>query len=198
MDKSAIEDAAYAEKHLADALNFPVKSLFWDYAATVIPNDGICLEFGVFKGQSINHLAAKRPNQKFFGFDSFEGLREDWKGYCLPRGFFNLGGILPKVEPNVTLIKGWFDSTVPQFLGGSTERVVFVHIDSDTYEAAQIVLSQLKGCIKPGTIIMFDEYMGHPNWRRGEFKAWQKFCSMNELKYRYIAFCTMQAIVDVI
>ena len=38
------------------------------------------LEFGVFRGKSINLFAKilKKSKSKIYGFDSFEGLNEDW------------------------------------------------------------------------------------------------------------------------
>ena len=46
------------------------------------------LEFGVFKGTSANFFS--RYVNKFYVFDSFEGLREDWIGTIDPKGSFNL------------------------------------------------------------------------------------------------------------
>ena len=40
--------------------------------------DGHILEFGVFKGKSLTMLSEHFLDQKVFGFDSFEGLPEDW------------------------------------------------------------------------------------------------------------------------
>ena len=40
----------------------------------------LVLEFGVYKGGMINYQARKFPGLKFVGFDSFEGLQEQWSG----------------------------------------------------------------------------------------------------------------------
>ena len=40
--------------------------------------DGLFLEFGVYKGQSINILSKLKPNKIFHGFDTFTGLPEEW------------------------------------------------------------------------------------------------------------------------
>ena len=73
--------------------------------------NGLLIEFGVWKGRSINYFA-KRVSETIYGFDSFEGLKEDWSGWGFAKGAFDLGGKLPKVENNVILIKGWFDKTL--------------------------------------------------------------------------------------
>jgi hypothetical protein len=39
---------------------------------------GLVLEFGIFSGRTINHLA-QPESSKIWGFDSFEGLPEDWR-----------------------------------------------------------------------------------------------------------------------
>ena len=44
-----------------------------------ISDDGLILEFGVYSGDTINHIAKQLPNRKVHGFDSFEGLPENWK-----------------------------------------------------------------------------------------------------------------------
>ena len=42
-----------------------------------VPGD--IFEFGVYKGGTINYLAHKMPNSIIYGFDSFQGLPEDWR-----------------------------------------------------------------------------------------------------------------------
>ena len=101
---------------------------------------------------------------------------------------------LPAVLPNVTLIKGWFDETVPKFLDAHpNEPFSFIHVDSDTFETATLLLSLLKGRIVKGTIIVFDEYLGFPNWQKGEFLAWRNFVEAQQLDYAYLAFSNTPA-----
>ena len=61
-------------------------------------------------------MSKKLKNRKFYGFDSFEGLQEDWYGTWMPKIFFAQKVKLPKVPKNVKLIKGWFINTVPDFM----------------------------------------------------------------------------------
>ena len=41
-------------------------------------NNGLYCEFGVHSGSTINHIA-EQVNGPVYGFDSFEGLPEDWR-----------------------------------------------------------------------------------------------------------------------
>jgi hypothetical protein len=161
---------------------------------------GTYLEFGVFEGYSINFFARNLNGFDFFGFDSFEGLEENWYGHPgYEKGTFSLLGVLPKVEDNVVLIKGWFEATVPNFLQGFTQTGdLIVHLDADTFKPTKFLLEALKSNLKRGTIIIFDEYYGYPNWRAHEYKAFQEFVRAGHLCYRYIAVTPMQVAIEIL
>lgn len=197
--ESAIKDSAqYAEQHLATAMIFQEKTKLWNFAASAVKlEQGMLVEFGVFKGQSINHFAAIFPDETLHGFDSFEGLAEDWTGYHLVKGTFDLGGNLPEVAKNVVLHKGWFDRTLPDFLKKTHGQVRLCHIDCDTYESALFVLDKIAKRLKAGSIVVFDEYYGYPNWRAGEHRAWQEVVEKYGISYKYIAFAEMQVAVEI-
>lgn len=196
-ERAVLSSAEYIESNLSDAMLFPQKNKLWDYAASKVTlTDQMHLEFGVYTGGSINHFAKCLPNAEFHGFDSFEGLKEDWTGYHLTEGHFDLAGKMPRVAANVKLVPGWFDETVPRFLEKNLGKAVgFLHIDCDTYESTKVVLELLTGYMKEGTVVVFDEYYGYPNWKKGEYFAWQNWVKDNNVKYRYVAFSAMQAAV---
>lgn len=197
-ERAVAESATYAEQHLSTAMIFASSEELWDYAASSARIEGgAILEFGVFKGRSINHFADIFKSETLHGFDSFEGLAEDWTGYHLPKGTFDLGGHLPKVKENVTLHKGWFDATLPLFLEKNTSNIRLCHVDCDTYESSLFVLEHVAARLVKGSIVLFDEYYGYPNWRFGEFRAWQEVCAKKGLSYRYIAFSEMQVAVEI-
>ncbi|MGA9848376.1 MAG: class I SAM-dependent methyltransferase, partial [Roseiarcus sp.] len=197
-DRAALSSADYIERHLTSILLFHDREPLWDHAITRAKTDGLFMEFGVWSGKSINTFAARLPGKRIYGFDSFEGLKEDYPGTGFSKGSFGLGGIMPKVLPNVTLVKGWFDETVPKFLSQHSESVCFLHLDADTYETTARLLKPLKSRIQSGTVIVFDEYHGFPNWEKGEFRAWQEFCAANNLSYRYLGFSIRQSSVQVL
>lgn len=145
-----------------------------DSALLLAPPDGLHLEFGVYQGESINHLAQIYRGQ-WYGFDSFQGLPLDWTPWHR-EGTFHTHGMSPQVEANVTLVKGWFSETLPKFLASRDDfRVSFLHIDSDLYESANLVLSTLSDGIRAGTVIVFDEYTGiMPDDEARAFRAWYR------------------------
>jgi predicted O-methyltransferase YrrM len=145
---------------------------------------GLILEFGVYGGYTIN-IIATQTQQNVYGFDSFEGLPEDWRpGY--DQGTFKIK--LPKVKKNVILIKGWFNQTLPQFIKKNNDKCKFIHIDSDLYSSAKTVLNNLRKNIVPGTVIAFNDFFNYPGWREGESKAFFEFVQKNNLKYEYLAY----------
>jgi hypothetical protein len=150
-----------------------------------ISGDRLICEFGVFKGGTINHIATMTP-KTVFGFDSFEGLPEAW-GRGLKQGHFALKK-LPRVRQNVTLIKGWFDETLPSFLERNQGMIGFLHVDCDLYSSTKIVLDLLQPRLAPGAVIVFDEYFNHPEWEQGEHKAFNEFLAKTGLSFEFIGY----------
>jgi methyltransferase family protein len=173
------------------ALPFRHREDLWRHAFGKRRKEGLVVEFGVWKGVSLNYLATM-TNEVVYGFDSFEGLKEDWRGRGLPKGTFDTSGTVPKVKPNARLVKGWFDATLPRFMNEHPLMFSFVHFDCDTYEATSTILSLAGSRFIAGTVVVFDEYFGHRGWRMGEFKAWQDFGNQRGLSYEYLGFSREQ------
>jgi len=149
------------------------------------PSAGMVLEFGVRFGTSIRQIAAL-VNQEVHGFDSFEGLPEAW--HHEPQGSYSTKGVLPTVPANVMLHAGWFEDTLPVFLKQRADPVRFVNIDCDIYSSTRTVLRLLAQRIVPGTVLVFDEYIGNEHWREDEFKAFQEAVVDNGWRYEYLCF----------
>ena len=62
-----------------------------------------------------------------------------------------------------------------------------LHVDCDLYSGTKTILKETGHLIRPGTIVLFDEYFNYPSWRQHEYKAWQEFVAENGVKYTYIA-----------
>ena len=167
------------------------------FALERAPAEGLVLEFGVEKGASITCLG-RATAREVHGFDSFEGLPEDWHGTAETRGKFSLGGRLPPVPDNVTLHKGWFDETLPPFLARNPGPAALVHVDCDIYASTRTVLALLAPRIVPGTVIVFDEYFNYHGWRQHEYKAFQEFIASSGREYDYLCFAGEKGHVAVV
>jgi hypothetical protein len=204
INQQALQDSAqYAVNNFSKAMQFDTRPELWSYCLNKIPQlqteGGVIAEFGVWRGESINFFAKSCPKSRVFGFDSFEGLEEDWYGFRLQKGFFSTNGQLPKCESNVTLVKGWFEDTLPKFCAElQQEKILLLHMDADTYKPTAYVLSSLSDNLGKGTIIIFDEYFGYPNFRLHEFKAWQELVDSSGLKYRYIGYTEMAVAIEML
>ena len=167
-----------------------------DLAIDTVTVDGLYLEFGVYTATTINHIAS-RVSKTIHGFDSFEGLPEDWGG--VPTGKFNLDGEPPTdIRDNVELHAGWFDQSLPAFLEKHEGPVALLHVDCDLYSSTRTVLWNLADRIVPGTVIVFDEYFNYPGWREHEFKAFEEFASEFKLDFEYLGYAARGYSVSVL
>lgn len=142
----------------------------WLHALELLPKESIILEFGVFRGMSINFMSKFRQDCLFYGFDKFKGLPENW---ILPNGklkgragIFNTYSTRDKIffNDNVIIKDGWFDETVEPFKKNLTEvessKISLIHIDCDIYSSTAFVLENIADIIKKNKpYLMFDEFV---------------------------------------
>ncbi|HLK23659.1 MAG TPA: TylF/MycF/NovP-related O-methyltransferase [Caulobacteraceae bacterium] len=190
------QSADYAEANMAEATIFEDADAFRLDCLRRAPA-GAILEFGVLEGRSISKIAKAAPAQIVHGFDSFEGLPDDWAGHLERKGAFTQKGRLPKVPPNVRLHPGWFKDTIPAWLAADPSKIGFMHVDCDIYASARDVLWGTRERLQLGSIIVFDEYFNYPGWRSHEFRALQEFRTEFGLDYRYIAYTALGGSVAV-
>ena len=182
------EAADYVQKNMHDAVIFENQREIIKYAVENCSRQENYLEFGVATGRSINIIASFVPNgAKVYGFDTFEGLPEDWAGHSAISGTFKQAKY-PKVSKNVVLIKGLFEDTLPEFKEQMLGGISFCHIDCDLYSSTRTILETVGEKLAAGSYILFDEYFNYPAWRQHEWKAWKEFCEGNGVKYRYAGF----------
>ena len=148
--------------------------------------DTLWLEFGVASGNTINYIS-RFTADKVYGFDSFEGLPEDWR-YGFKKGAFNQYGNLPDVNLNVELIKGWFNETLLSFITEKNQKVSFLHLDADLYSSTKYILEVLKDYLDKDCVIVFDELVNYPGFDgdNGELKAFYEFITENKVDYTWI------------
>lgn len=167
------------------------KALHYVFENKMVDENGLWLEFGVHAGGTINRIS-NYTNNIIYGFDSFEGLPDDWHGRIedngvhYPKGTFSLGGKLPKVKPNVSLIKGWYKNTLPEFIKQNNLSISFIHIDSDIYQSAKDIFLCTHKNIKNNCIIVFDELIGYKGYEQHEWKAWWEFVDEHNILFEWI------------
>lgn len=190
------ESIDYIKKNMPDSMIFTSWHDLHEHAMDHAEVKGLYLEFGVKKGETIRELASMTDNT-VHGFDSFQGLPEDWKGTSLHKGRFNKQGKLPVVPDNVKLHAGWFNESLPVFIKQYPEPVAYMHIDCDLYSSTKTIFEHLTDRIVPGTVIVFDEYFNYPNWQQHEYKAFQEFVSEHTTQYEYLGFLSYDSCVAV-
>ena len=190
------ETIAYIKQHMQNSMIFTKWHDLHKHAIEHARIEGLFLEFGVKKGETIREIA-KMTNRTVHGFDSFQGLPEDWAGTVLRKGRFDKQGKLPKVPASVMLHSGWFNESLPVFKKKFNEPVAYVHIDCDLYSSTRTIFDELADRIVPGTVIVFDEYFNYPNWQQHEYKAFQEFVTEHGLTYEYLGFISYECSVSV-
>ena len=143
-------------------------------------------EFGVAGGNMIRHWSAKQqhPDSLFTGFDSFEGLPESWEGKG--EGHFDQKGNFPQIDDErVRFVKGWFQDSVGAALRDARfEGMSVYHLDADLFSSTLFVLFQIHDQLKPGDLLIFDEYSSHEH----EHKAFELFkqCCSQDLRFDFV------------
>lgn len=186
---AAASSARYFMRRMPRARNLRTRVALLEFALDACEAPGLMLEFGVYRGESLRFIAQRTP-QLVHGFDSFEGLPEDWTHFQR-KGRFSLDGQVPRFEEqNIRVHPGWFSATLPPFLAEESGAVRFAHIDCDLYSSTADVLALLGPRIVRGSILVFDEYLNYPNWRQHEYRAFQEFVSREGREYEYIGFAS--------
>lgn len=143
---------------------------------------GFALEFGVQTGHSLGLIAHRLS---VVGFDSFQGLPEDWGPF--PKGA--LAHEAPEV-PNARMVDGWFSDTLPMFDFATVEPLRLVHIDCDLYSSTKTVLDHVGPHLVPGVFVVFDEFLYDwpPNESRGgeEQRAWREFVDRTQIGWEVV------------
>lgn len=142
------------------------------------------LEFGVSQAHSFKWWIGncKNENNKFYGFDTFEGLPEKW-------GAFSQGDMkanIPQVDDSrAVFYKGLFQETLPYFIMSTdlnSGKRKIIHMDADLFTSTIFVLTSIAPYLKKGDIIIFDEF----NVPNHEYLAYKIFTESFYLKMRLI------------
>jgi len=147
----------------------------------------VYLEFGVASGNSFSWWAQKNTNpaSRFWGFDTFEGLPEDWGGYKKGAMSHSLESIGLN-DQRTAFVKGIFQDTLNAFIDENRsllkQKPKVIHLDADLFSSTIFALSQLYPFLNKGDIIFFDEF----NVANHEFFAYKIFTESFYVKLRPI------------
>jgi hypothetical protein len=153
-----------------------------------LKNRGITyLEFGVYKGRSFNWWLhhCDHPESRFYGFDTFEGLPENW-GSIYSKG--DMLADMPDIhDPRGKFIKGLFQQSLPEFLLDfhqemKADKRKIIHLDADLFSSTLFVLTSMAPFLNKGDIVMFDEF----NVPNHESYAFRIFSEAYYIKTRLI------------
>lgn len=173
---------------------FPYRKNIHDWVVSKILPSSRCLEFGVYKGDTINYMASRLPNNRFYGFDSFDGLPESWfnQTHYRPKGHFKTDKSALHFEKNVEIFPGWFNKSIPKFLSTLTSEelrsIQFIHIDCDLYSSTKTIFDLLKDIIlKNCPLVLFDELYNYKGYEIQEIMAFTEFIDRTQAKYKIVS-----------
>mmetsp|Transcript_69225 Transcript_69225/g.129214 ORF Transcript_69225/g.129214 Transcript_69225/m.129214 type:complete len:616 (-) Transcript_69225:118-1965(-) len=170
---------------LAPSLFYATYQILAEGMKAASETPGLIMELGVYHGKSMREIAAFFPDEVVHGFDSFQGLPEQWIGN--PVGAYSTHGEIPPMPDNVRLHVGLFSDTLPGFLEEHKGPVRFVNLDCDLYSSTKDILDQIHPRIVVGSIIFFDVYVGVRNWQDHQYKAFQEAVKQYGWGYEYVA-----------
>jgi methyltransferase family protein len=178
---AVLESARFADEHMAAARRLDSPHVTLKHALSLAPAGGLALEFGVYTGTTLAIIADGRSSE-VYGFDSFQGLPSAWRpGF--PEGTFGVPD--PPDVPGTELVIGLFADVLPGFLADHPGPVDFLHVDCDLYDSTVTVLDLVGPRLRPGSIIVFDEYFNYPGWQRHEYRAWLEYVERTGITFEY-------------
>jgi hypothetical protein len=164
-------------------------------------SEELLLDLGVWLGWS-TRLISEASDRKVYGFDTFEGLVEDWQmddQAVFKRGTFSLAeplaqrlmpdtgvclsdGVPAALGRRVQFIRGSTYETLAPFLADRPGAPIrLFHMDLDTYESCLHALETCKERFIEGSVLVFDEYLV----TNGEMLAFYEFQNRYELEWQY-------------
>jgi hypothetical protein len=150
---------------------------------------GKMVELGVAKGGVLALCSRANPNLEVIGMDSWKGMppitKEDQQehkkyegvAWATKEDVIRSYCILRAPQEKLTLIKGFFEQTIPKNMD-KLKEITILRIDCDWYVAVKYVLQQLYSKVVKGGLIIIDDY----HWNTGCKKAVDEF--LPNLKYQ--------------
>ena len=188
-------------------VNYQRLKFLWNVAEKVAKNKtpGAFVETGVWRGGCagiLSYISKKYAyNNGLYFFDSFEGLPQPTSEDGKDAKTFSDGnseGELKSIDKvkagenyiqkllsdklkinfsKVTIVKGWFQDTLPAYKNGIGD-IVILRLDGDWYESTKVSLENLYELVVPGGCVIIDDYYFWDGCR----KAVDEFIKDNELR----------------
>jgi hypothetical protein len=171
----------------------------WRYALTLVadPLFPWC-EFGVGEGESLDWFLLNKPaGNRMFGFDTFEGIPEPWLGH--PVGHWKSEPYRAN-RPDLEIVRAPFEVSLGEARVRSqlARGVGLMHVDCDLYSSTQTVLEGTREFIRPGTVLVFDEFYGYGGWQQCEAGAFREFVEAERVSFEYVARADFQVAIRVL
>lgn len=185
-ERAAVRSAArFVVVAMGDAVSFDHPHRTLEHALDLAPTGGMACEFGVFTGTTLKIIAAARSGGGVYGFDSFDGLPERWR-QGFHAGAFEVDA--PPEVPGAELVVGLFADTLPGFLAAHPGPIDLLHLDADLYSSTATVLELAGPRLRPGSVVVFDEFFNYPGWEVHEARAWREYTVAHNVAFRYEAY----------
>ena len=175
----------------SETLVFSSKQALREYffcSEVLARHPGLVLDFGVATGDStimLGNALLKTEDRTVVGFDAFLGIRNEWSKPDRPPGSMNLGGVVPDRLANhekVELRVGWVEDTLPVFLEEHPEQAGLVHLDMDVFPPTKFVLESLEPALRPGSLLVFDDYFGFIGWQKHSHRAFTESFDLSNFR----------------
>jgi len=122
-----------------------------------VPGDAV--EFGVYQGASLRHIAKLLPRKTIHAFDSFQGMPKPGKHDGEPQGHFRANMEAAQKAcyglGNIVWHPGWFAQTTASV---DVEQIAFAHVDCDHEQSYRDSLAWILPRLSPGGAVLFDDY----------------------------------------
>jgi hypothetical protein len=195
-------EARIAMNGLEHQLFLAKKSLFkksFHLAHAIFTGGGLCLEFGVFHGNSYvyqaQEIATRYQTSRLVGFDSWQGLPDEtpsvWRPSIHTKGAYasTKDVVLSKMrklglsdDKRFSFVDGFYSDSLTAKLRQRFSNVIFINIDVDIYKSTMELLDFVKPLLRPGVVIYWDDWKdprasSTASW--GEHLAWEHWTRHN-------------------
>jgi hypothetical protein len=110
---------------------------------------------------------ARQRRKRIYACDSLRGLPSEYEN--LPAG--NFATPVPRLT-GVRIIEGLFEDTLTPRLAAEIGAVSLAHFDADLYASTACALQWLTPLLQPGTLLLFDEFLGEDAGEERAFLEW--------------------------